>query len=477
MTRPRLRTLVLIPLVVALVATSAIMGVVIHRRVEMDLTRGVDSELQRAMLPRALAGNGPMGPTPGEPAPPPPDGSGTTAETPDDAPEQLAGGGPQVVVIDDAGEVVEIRDDSDDLASRDLTGLVGSARATLDGEPRLRALAVPVEEGRLVIATSFEAVDDSLSSLRRNLFIGIGALVLVQAAIAALLIRLVNRPLNRLSSSAHQIAAGDLDTPIDATSGPRETAQLGSDLQVMVDRLTTTIAEREAAAAEAEQARAATARFMADVSHELRTPLTAIKGYADLHIAGMLGDDEVGDAMARISDESERLTDLVGDLLQLLRPTDNRHVEPVDLAAIASAAVHDLRAAHPDHPISLDLHDDCTVLADPARVHQAGINLGANACQHTPPRTPIEMRIERRGDDGRLSVTDEGPGIDPEIAARVLQPFVRGDAARSRASHDGSGLGLAITDRIARQHDGSVELDSTPGHGTTFTLSLPVAPG
>lgn len=470
----------LLPLVVALAATSAAVGYVVQRRVQSDLIATVDREIERAILPRAVASGLPERPEPGQQRPPgqdgagPPPGAGPLAA--DDTGTDFEGVGPQQVTIDDTGAVLDGTANSEMLAARDLRPLLTQDVVTLDGTPRLRAHAADLGSQRLVVATSLEQADESLSSLRRNLLIGIIVLVAVQTAIAAFLIRLVNRPLTTLSSAARRIAEGDLETAIDPDAGARETAELGADLQVMVDRLTTTITEREAAAADAEQARSDTERFMADVSHELHTPLTSIKGYADLHIAGMLdGDAAVNDAMHRISDESGRLTDLVQDLLQLLRPSDSRSVEQVDLAAIASAAVQDLRAAHPDRSIELALGDEALVVADAALLHQAVINLGANACHHTPPDTHIVVRLDRRDGEVRLSVEDDGPGIEPEVAARVLQPFVRGDASRARSSHDGSGLGLAITDRIARQHDGRLEIESTLGVGTTFTLTLPAA--
>ncbi|MEM9610013.1 MAG: HAMP domain-containing sensor histidine kinase [Actinomycetota bacterium] len=478
MSRLRLRTIVLVPLVLALVVGAAVVGVVIHERVEADQIASVDTEIDRALRPLAVSQLLQRRPEPdgdgdGEPPPGAPGADGAP-----DAEDDPATDGPQQVTIGQSGTVLRVSAGSEELAGRDLSALLTTDLATIDGDPRLRALAIRQDDGRIeVVALSLASVDDSLASLRRNLIVGIGALVLVQALIAAALVRWVNRPLTRLRDAAHRIAEGDLDTPIDTRTGSREIADLGGDLDRMVSRRTSTIDERERAAAEALEARATTERFMADVSHELRTPLTAIKGYADLHAGGMLDADGVDTAMSRIGGESARLVQLVRELLELLAPTDVRHLGPVDVAAVASAVAQDLRAAHPDHPITLDLTEGCVVEADAARLHQAVLNLGANACQHTPAGTPVLLRVAEDGDRVRLAVVDRGPGMEPEVAATVLAPFVRGDAARSRASHDGSGLGLAITDRIARQHHGEVEVQSALGVGTTVILTLPSAPG
>ena len=466
MRRPRLRTMLLVPLLASLAIGAATLGVFVHRSVERDQLETIDDELTRALLVAVdqdqVAGDGRF---PG----------GARPDSPPRVADEQADI-PQEVVLDESGAVVEGDARSEDLASRDLSGLAGSATfTTVDGTPRLRAASVPRTDGTtVVVALSLADVDESLSSLRRNLVVGTVVLIAVQAAIAGLVVAAVNRPVTRLSRTAHRIAEGDLDAEPGPPAGPRETAMLTEDLTTMVDRLRVTIAERERAAARAEQARHDMERFMADASHELRTPLTAVKGFSDLYDAGMLDDDGVDRAMERIGTESERLTDLVNDLLRLLRPTDAQSQEPVDMAAVASAVVHDLRAAYTAHPLDLALDgSESFVLGDPARLHQAVLNLGANACQHTPAGTPVTIGVSARDGTATVSIVDRGPGIDPDLADEIFEPFVRADRSRSRRSHDGAGLGLTITRRITEQHGGSVHVSPTPGGGTTVELALP----
>ncbi|MEM9563423.1 MAG: HAMP domain-containing sensor histidine kinase [Actinomycetota bacterium] len=502
MNRPGLRTTLLAPLFLTLAVGSAGLAFFVQATVARDLIGGIDDELTRALLvDRAGQGvtPGPVG-GPGRP-PGQPDGrAGDATPTADlgndmgaqadaDGAADAAAEAPQQIVLDGAGNVVDVANGSDDLAGRALGGLAAGDRGpvTLDGDPRLRAGSLPGPDGTTtVVALSMADVDRSLSSLRRNLFGGVAALLAAQAALVVLVVRSVNRPITRLSRAAHRIAGGDLQAEVGPASGPAEVKALTDDLAAMVARLRSTIDERERAADQAERARADMERFMADASHELRTPLTALQGFSDLHAGGMLDAEGVDTAMSRIGTESRRLTALVNDLLRLLSPTDARSIEPVDLAAVASAVAQDLRVAYPDHPLSLDLGRGvdggagaaaCVVIGDPARLHQAALNLGANACQHTPAGTPVSIEVSRRNGLAVLEVVDRGPGIDAPTAESLFEPFVRGDRSRSRHRHDGAGLGLTITRRIVDQHGGTVTFSPTSGGGTTTTIALPAVDG
>lgn len=463
MKRPTLRSWLLVPLLATLVIGTTLLGVFVHRAVQRDLVDTIDDELTRALIVNLDDGPGRPG---GAREAPPPDGL-----TSSDAPQQ--------VTLDGDGRVIEVFLGADDLASRDLGELAGEeGTATIDGEPRLRLASRPLPDGTTgVVALSLADVDDSLSSLRRNLIAGVAVLVVAQGLVIAAVVRMVNRPVARLGATSRRIAAGDLDAPVPSDGGPREVAELADDLDGMVDRLRSTIAEREASADQADRARRDMERFMADASHELRTPLTALKGFSDLHAGGMLDEAGIDRAMDRIGTESERLTALVNDMLRLLRPTDATSIERVDLAAIASAVVHDLRAAYPDHPLTLDLGrpDGCMVPGDPSRLHQAVLNLASNACQHTPPGTPIRVVVDESAGRVVLRIVDHGPGVDPALADTIFEPFVRGDESRSRREHDGAGLGMTITRRITEQHGGAVALEATPGGGATVVLDLPAA--
>jgi two-component system OmpR family sensor kinase len=250
--------------------------------------------------------------------------------------------------------------------------------------------------------------------------------------------------------------------------------------------------------------------FAADASHELRTPTAAIRAHAELaqrHPGEV--PEPVSRSLARIEAEARRMGSLVEDLLLLARLDAGRPLarEQVDLTRVALDAVQDARAAAPGHRWRLVLPAEPTmVIGDQHRLMQAVANLLANARTHTPEGTEVTLRLDGgkpQDPDGsqdvpdadtdgaaeagldaetgvprpdapgvvRLSVTDTGPGLDPALAARAFDRFVRGDPARSRASGS-TGLGLAITHAIAEAHGGRVRLENHPGH-TVFTIELP----
>ena len=461
MRRVGLGPMLLGPLIAALVVGSALLGFFIHRSVERDQIAAIDSELVRA-LPIALDDRNPSLR---------PDG----ARVPPDA-DVTFGQAPQDLIIDQDGAPTGPIGSAAELASRDLSEFIGvRALQTIDGDPRLRVTSRPQPDGTTaLVAFSLADVDASLASLRRSLLIGTGVLLVVQALIARWVVSSVRRPIARLSDSAHRVAAGELAAPIGPASGPAEVHSLTADMESMVGRLRTTIEERERAAMVAERAREDMQQFMADASHELRTPLTAISGYADLHQQGMLRADDVDRAMGRIGAESERLRELANDLLRLVRPTDPDAVGPVDIGAVASAVVHDLRAANPNHNLQIDLcPGELVVQGDDRRLHQALLNVAGNACHHTPDGSSVAVTVERT--DGRVSVIvdDDGSGFDLDVAESALEPFTRADRSRSRDSHDGAGLGLSITRRIVEQHGGTVTLGAAPAGGARVRLDLP----
>jgi two-component system OmpR family sensor kinase len=216
-------------------------------------------------------------------------------------------------------------------------------------------------------------------------------------------------------------------------------------------------------------------QFVADASHELRTPLTSIRGYAELWRAGGLREGgDVDDAMRRMEQEARRMGLLVDDMLLLARLDQGRPLEtaPLALDRLVDDAVRDARAVEPGRPIDF-VADAVTVVGDDHRLRQIVGNLLTNARLHTPPGTPVHVSVRTVGERVRLEVADEGPGLEPEVAARVFERFFRGDPARTRAS-GGSGLGLSIVAAVAEAHGGRVSVEAAPGTGARFVVDLPL---
>jgi two-component system OmpR family sensor kinase len=357
-------------------------------------------------------------------------------------------------------------------------GTLFTTDATVGSGPRFRVLVLPISQidGVLIVAVPLTETTQTLARLL-GIEILVFALVLVGLTIAAwLLIKHDLRPLEAMADTAGEISAGDLTQRVTPAESRTEVGRLGLSLNAMLDQIEVAFAER---AATEEKLR----RFLADASHELRTPLTSIRGYAELFHRGAKDDPEDLDtAMRRIEEESRRMGVMVDELLLLARLGEGRQPErePVNLAHVVSDAVGDARAASAGREISLDAPETLVVTGDEHQLRQVTSNLLGNARKHTPPDCPVHVRLraEEGTADGTgmavLEVADEGPGLAPEIAAKVFEPFYRADRSRARQS-GGAGLGLAIVAAIVEAHGGQVALETAPGAGATFTVRLPQA--
>lgn len=340
------------------------------------------------------------------------------------------------------------------------------------GADRFRVLAQERRAGgSFVVGATLDDVD---SSVRRLAVVEVTATLLVLALLALVafwVLRLGLRPLKRMAAAATDIAAGDLSHRVPDADPRTEAGELGQALNRMLAHIEGAFAER---AASEERLR----RFVADASHELRTPITTIRGYAELYRQGGLDDPaDLDAALHRTEQEATRMGVLVDHLLLLARLDQGRPLEqvPVDLAALARDAVADARAVHGDHAIHLDAEGEATVAGDEHHLRQVLANLLTNAVDHTPSGTTVTVAV---GPDPasvgrvRLRVADDGPGMDPGLAARAFERFARGDASRSRHT-GGSGLGLSIVAAVVDAHGGAVDLASAPGAGTAVTLTFP----
>ncbi|MDZ4177979.1 MAG: ATP-binding protein, partial [Coriobacteriia bacterium] len=224
---------------------------------------------------------------------------------------------------------------------------------------------------------------------------------------------------------------------------------------------------------------AAQRRFVADASHEMRTPIAAIKGMLELLDDGAKDVPDVRDDFLHTMQlEADRLSRLVADLLTLARleagslELERTPVYVADLLSnvalvmrtLAEQASVELAVEPPDHEVRVE--------ADRDRVVQVLLSFTDNALKHSPAGTTIHLRAAEQGDGTvRLSVSDEGPGIEPGQVDRVFERFYRADSARGGA---GTGLGLAIAKEIVDAHGSAIEVSSVPGAGTSFGFSLPV---
>ena len=312
--------------------------------------------------------------------------------------------------------------------------------------------------------------DETLDRLLLVEALVIAGVLLLLGIVAALLVRLGLRPLDRMGTTAGIIAGGDLSHRVTPATPRTEVGRLGLALNAMLDRLEEAFARRQ-------ESEDRLRRFLSDASHELRTPLASIRGYAELFRMGAAREPlEVEKAMRRIEDESARMGVLVDDLLALARLDELRDPvrQTVDVAEIARDAVDDARAAAPERTFELKQDAGAAVLGDPHQVGQVFANLLRNAIVHTPPGTPVEVTVERAGADVRVQVRDHGPGLPHDEADALFDRFWRAEPGRERG-RAGAGLGLAIVAGIVEAHDGSVQAADAPGGGACFTVLFPAA--
>lgn len=337
---------------------------------------------------------------------------------------------------------------------------------------RVLAEALPRVDAVQVLALPLSDVD---AAVRRLVAVEVAATTLVVAVLGLVtswVIRLGVRPIKQMTATATAIAGGTLSQRVPDVAPGTEAGELGLALNQMLGRIEEAFDQRA-------QSEARLRQFVADASHELRTPVTTVRGYAELYRGGGLAKPgELDEAMRRTEQEAVRMGALIDDLLLLARLDQGRPLDrsPVELTSLVEDAVHDARAVDPDRPVESSTDGAVTVLGDDGRLRQVVANLVGNAVVHTPPGTPVMVSVAQQGDRAVLEVSDVGPGMPPDVAARAFERFYRADPSRSR-HRGGTGLGLAIVQATVAAHGGTVTLDTAPGHGTTFRVELPATAG
>jgi two-component system osmolarity sensor histidine kinase EnvZ len=281
---------------------------------------------------------------------------------------------------------------------------------------------------------------------------------IISLIIAAVIAGLVNRPLAELARAAAELGAGHRPRSL-PDLGPPEIRMVNRSFNRMVDSLEGLERER--------------AILLAGISHDLRTPLTRLRleaemsGLPEAVREGMTGDLDQLDAIVR-------------QFLDYARPVAARPPQQVDLSALALDALsHSRVGAAPHCRVEQTVEAGVRVRGQPTELARAMDNLFNNAVLYgrdAAGELALHVQVRREGAEAVVAVSDSGPGIEPDQVDRLLRPFERGDASRSGSG--GAGLGLAIVDRIARAHQGRLQLSANTPTGLRAELRLPaLAPG
>lgn len=216
--------------------------------------------------------------------------------------------------------------------------------------------------------------------------------------------------------------------------------------------------------------------FTANVSHELKTPLTSISGFAEMIEQGMVADS--GDIKAfagRIHDEANRLVTLTDDIMRLAQIEDNKALssEEVDLFAVCNDVVASLAFQAQQKGVRVKVGGTrAKIIGEPTMCFELVYNLVDNAIKYNRPDGTVYVRVKQQDGEVLLSVSDSGIGISTGNQERIFERFYRVDKSRSKET-GGTGLGLSIVKHVAEKHHGKIELESTPGKGTTITVCFP----
>ena len=373
---------------------------------------------------------------------------------------------------------------------------------SLGGKFILTKVTGPEQGTQLVTGMPLTMVDNTLDHVENTEHVVFATVLLLAVILGAGLIQVSLRPLRRVAATATRVTelpldSGEVTLPagVPDTDPRTEVGRVGAAFNRMLFHVEQALGRRAASEARLR-------RFAADASHELRTPLSAIRGYAELALRhrGPVPED-VTHALRRVQSESARMTVLVDDLLLLARLDAGRPLErePVDLSRLVIETTSDARVARSDHRWRLDLPDEPVLVeGDEHRLHQVMANLLSNAGKHTPPgstvgvaltlgtappdsvtaagTSAVQRGVVPPGPRVELSITDDGPGISPELLPELFERFTRGDTGRARevtAAGKSTGLGLAIVDAVVAAHGGCIIVTSRPGM-TRFAIFLPL---
>jgi two-component system sensor histidine kinase MprB len=307
----------------------------------------------------------------------------------------------------------------------------------------------------LMFVQSAEPIEQTLDRMALVLLLVGGGGIVAAALIGLAVGRSALMPVRRLSAAAEHIARTEELAPIQVT-GDDELASLATSFNKMLEAL--------------RASRDRQRRLVADAGHELRTPLTSLRTNLELLAQadrqGGMQPQQRDEILRDVTGQVEELSTLVGDLVELARDEPlSRTPEPLDLADIVARAVDRVRRRAPAATFEVDT-EPWWVLGEAQILERAVTNLLDNAAKWGPAGGTVTVRLS----EGQLTVSDQGPGVQPADLPMIFERFYRADDARPMP---GSGLGLSIVRQAAERHGGTVAIANREPHGAEFTVSIP----
>jgi heavy metal sensor kinase len=318
----------------------------------------------------------------------------------------------------------------------------------------------------IVVASAIDVAGlHSLDRLRLSLIAGFAIAVTVTALIGWWFASRAMAPIAQIMGRAERISAQDLHIRLDEGNGKDELAHLARAFNRMLARL--------------ESAFHSQRQFIAHASHEIRTPLTTLEGQLEVALMKLRTELEYEATLRNALEDTRRLRTLSNDLLLLARAESELFQHPTTVHQfdeILFAAIEGLHRRYPRRvldirfPSSVENESVFRVRGNDDLLRAAVVNIIENALKYSDERTPVRITFEALDGTLRLSVTDQGRGIDPADLEKIFEPFFRGERTQDIP---GTGIGLALVRTVIRHHGGTVTIESVPDAATTLTITLP----
>lgn len=344
----------------------------------------------------------------------------------------------------------------------------GSVQTIGQSRKSIRVLSAAIPPGVVQIGMPTDEFEEMLEAFTWTAVLASPVLLILASVAGYWMSRRALAPVGRIARAAGEIEAQNLSARLSLPGTGDELEHLSATLNAMLARL--------------EDSFRRITQFTADASHELRTPIAIIRTTAEVTRKRPRSEKEYTESLDRILAESERTTELIGDLLQLARGDANAEdmvPEPVALDELMKHACADAIVQAESRGINLTIRGSgqCTVFGEYAALHRLVLILLDNAIKYSKPAGEVQVHLGsyRKAECimAMLEVSDSGIGIAAEDLPHIFERFYRASKDRSRKI-DGWGLGLAIAESIVRRHGGEIQIESTPGAGSTARVFLPI---
>ncbi len=336
----------------------------------------------------------------------------------------------------------------------------------------MRVVSMPVHRnGQVVAVVMLGRSTEDVREVMQKLYMLGGVLGLISMLISGwvgyIIAGRAYSPLRQIIRTAKAVAAGDLSRRLKPRGDDPEMQSLELALNKMFSELEASFAAQK--------------RFTADASHELRIPLTILKGEVEVALRHPRSSEEYQAHLRQHLEMISRMQRIVDDLLTLARADAGQLElvqEEVDLTLLLQEVGqhHLILFAKDQISLEMDIEEGLTVSGDPRQLERVIYNLLNNAYKHAPQRSSVYLHARSEGGSVHIHVRDEGEGIAPEHIEKLFVRFFRADDSRVRQqANSGAGLGLAICKHIVHAHGGSIRVESSPGMGAEFIITLPRA--